>query len=138
MSEAEEDARDWLVIAGRDFRAFEYLAALPETMVEVCSFHAQQAVEKWLKGLLVKNEHAEPFTHDLAVLIKMLAPFYPGLENEEWVTRAKFLTEFAVRSRYIGHTGPLYISLATFSQVEETLLAFRSFAKEAFGDIWVE
>ncbi|MFI5201629.1 MAG: HEPN domain-containing protein [Candidatus Kapaibacterium sp.] len=43
----------------------------------VCS-HAQQCIEKWMKGIL--NEHSVPFpkTHDLEKLLTLLIPLYPS------------------------------------------------------------
>jgi len=65
----------------------------------VC-FHAQQAVEKYLKGLI--QEHEIPFskTHDLSVLLDLILPVFPELnvlsDDLEW------LSSFAVEFRYPG------------------------------------
>lgn len=65
----------------------------------VC-FHAQQAVEKYLKGLL--QQEGIPFTrtHDLSVLLDLILPVFPDLkklsDDLEW------LSAFAVEFRYPG------------------------------------
>ncbi|MDL1964294.1 MAG: HEPN domain-containing protein [Deltaproteobacteria bacterium] len=65
----------------------------------VC-FHAQQAVEKYLKGLLQKNEITFSKTHDLSVLLNLILPVFPDLkklsDDLEW------LSAFAVEFRYPG------------------------------------
>ncbi|RZB34206.1 MAG: hypothetical protein SRB2_03599 [Desulfobacteraceae bacterium Eth-SRB2] len=65
----------------------------------VC-FHAQQAVEKYLKGLLQESEISFSKTHDLSVLLDLLLPLFPDLsilrDDLEW------LSAFAVEFRYPG------------------------------------
>jgi HEPN domain-containing protein len=69
---------------------------------DAVSFHAQQAVEKYLKAIL--QQQGIPFTrtHDLTQLLKALLPKYPDLasqsDNLEW------LTAFAVEIRYPGES----------------------------------
>jgi len=46
----------------------------------VC-FHAQQAVEKYLKGLLQQNEITFSKTHDLSVLLNLTLPVFPDLKE---------------------------------------------------------
>ena len=56
----------WRLLAERDISVAEHLAA---TMVpiptEIIAFHCQQAVEKYLKGVLVILGEDPPFIHDL-------------------------------------------------------------------------
>lgn len=67
----------------------------------VC-FHAQQAVEKYLKALL--QQEGIPFsrTHDLTQLLRSLLPLFSDLkvlsDDLEW------LTTFSVEIRYPGET----------------------------------
>jgi len=67
----------------------------------VC-FHAQQAVEKYLKALCQQENIPFTRTHDLTQLLKALLPKYPDLasqsDNLEW------LTTFAVEIRYPGES----------------------------------
>ena len=64
-------------------------------------FHAQQAVEKFFKALLVVNGKRPPKTHDLVKLLALAAEFAPKLD----VFRAdcEFLSPLAVVSRYPGY-----------------------------------
>jgi HEPN domain-containing protein len=65
----------------------------------VC-FHAQQAVEKYLKGLLQQNEIAFSKTHDLSVLLNLILPVFPDLK--ELSDDLEWLSAFAVEFRYPG------------------------------------
>ncbi len=65
----------------------------------VC-FHAQQAVEKYLKGILQEIEKPFSKTHDLSVLLEPALSEFPELsvlaDDLEW------LSAFAVEFRYSG------------------------------------
>lgn len=65
----------------------------------VC-FHAQQAVEKYLKGILQEIEKPFSKTHDLSVLLKLALSEFPELsvlaDDLEW------LSAFAIEFRYPG------------------------------------
>lgn len=73
MKQPEELARRFLTLADRDLRAFRKLSDDLEIDDEVVGFHAQQAVEKCLKAVLAKHRVEVRKTHDLQVLIELLA-----------------------------------------------------------------
>ena len=52
-----------------DAEAMQWLASKSEISDEIIGFHAQQAVEKWLKAVLGSREIAFEYTHDLHRLI---------------------------------------------------------------------
>ncbi len=93
-------AKEWLNKADEDFRVAEReLAAEPPAFSAVC-FHAQQAVEKAMKALLVDLGVDFPRTHDLKFLqdlIKRKTPVFNDLE-EALVN----LSVSAVEVRYPG------------------------------------
>jgi HEPN domain-containing protein len=66
---------------------------------EVC-FHAQQCAEKYLKALLEELGEPVPRTHLLEDLIVLLIAHYASLHSLR--RGAKFLTSFAVATRYPG------------------------------------
>lgn len=95
--ELEEAAR-LLMAARSDLRALEALAADPEQENDVVGFHAQQAVEKSLKAVIVRSSLELPYTHDLGFLLDTLAEhrvFVP-----EAVAQSDWLTPWAVATRY--------------------------------------
>lgn len=73
MKRPEDLARRFLALADRDIRAFRKLSDDPEIDDEVVGFHAQQAVEKCLKAVLAKHQVELRKTHDLQLLIDLLA-----------------------------------------------------------------
>ncbi len=78
-------AKEWLNKADEDFRVAEReLAAEPPAFGAVC-FHAQQAVEKGMKALLVDLDVDFPRTHDLKFLLNLIkskTPVFNDLEGE--------------------------------------------------------
>ena len=73
MKRPEDLARRFLTLADRDIRAFRKLSADPEIDDEIVGFHAQQAVEKCLKAVLAKHCVELRKTHDLQLLLDLLA-----------------------------------------------------------------
>ena len=78
-----------------DLDVAQRLNALGEVHPSYICFHAQQAAEKALKGLIAAFELNIPRTRDLARLIGLLPPF-----ATEWIRDATLLTPYAVASRY--------------------------------------
>lgn len=95
--------RDWLRIARSDLALAS--APLPSgVLLESLCFHAQQAAEKSLKGLLVSRHVAIPRTHSLRMLIDLIgARISVPAEIEE----AAVLTDYVVTGRYPGDFEPV-------------------------------
>ena len=93
-----DQARRLLALADRDIKAFHVLKEAPEiSLVTVC-FHAQQAVEKSLKAILILHGIEFRRTHDLYELAHLLidnahnTPFTPEELGK--------LTPYAMALRY--------------------------------------
>ncbi|MGN6816893.1 MAG: HEPN domain-containing protein [Solirubrobacterales bacterium] len=84
---AEEDAT-----AAREF------AANPEISDRIIGFHAQQAVEKWLKAAMALHGIRQARIHDLGRLLQILQN--EGVELPENSNRLDELTIYAVPLRY--------------------------------------
>lgn len=84
--------------ATEDAVALREFAANTEIADTVLGFHAQQAIEKWLKAVLARNAVGFEYTHDLRHLVALIEdaridfPF-----DTPTVVR---LTEYAVPLRY--------------------------------------
>jgi HEPN domain-containing protein len=93
-------AKEWLTKADEDYRvADRELAAEPPAFAAVC-FHAQQAVEKAMKTLLVDFGVDFPRTHDLKFLLDLIKGKTPVFNNlEEALVN---LSVSAVEVRYPG------------------------------------
>jgi len=88
---------DWLRHARSDLRLAQARQAGEEVLYESLCFHAQQAAEKALKGVLVFAGVEVLRTHNIAVLVELLPaaiPRIPALQD------AALLTDYAVSTRY--------------------------------------
>jgi HEPN domain-containing protein len=75
------------------------LSADSEVDDESIGFHAQQAVEKWLKAVVASRGEEFEYTHDLRRLVA-LARLDPSDAPPFDIQRAVALTEYAVPLRY--------------------------------------
>jgi HEPN domain-containing protein len=96
----QDHIRQWIAKADVDYRTAEWLLEAPEPIRESIAFHCQQAVEKYIKALLVSVRVEFPKTHDLDELLDLLAtvraPVAADLEG------ISFLNPFGVQIRYPG------------------------------------
>jgi HEPN domain-containing protein len=96
-SVGDEYLRRWLVKANEDITTIDALiSSSPEKHSSAICFHAQQAVEKFLKAFLVYKGIDFPRTHDVDMLLAMCKPLHADAFNIE----LKELTEFGVDVRY--------------------------------------
>jgi HEPN domain-containing protein len=104
MKPPEEAKRElavqWLEKAEDDWRLSRRLQADPEPYPEATAFHAQQAVEKYLKAFLTWHQVEFPKTHDIKRLLKLASTRDPSLTEE--LSDAADLTAYAVEYRYPG------------------------------------
>lgn len=70
---------EWMEYANNDLRSADFLRQLIPQPWEIIAYHAQQAVEKALKGLLVAKDIRPPRTHDLDELIDL----FDGIDSLE-------------------------------------------------------
>lgn len=71
--------RQWVRKAESDLAVAQHLFTLkPAPSDEIC-FHCQQAIEKYLKGLLSEHSLSIQKTHDLSILLQQLLPVDPTL-----------------------------------------------------------
>jgi HEPN domain-containing protein len=89
----------WLKIADADLAAAEHNLATGFPHHWVTAFHAQQAVEKFLKAYLVARGDVDfPFSHNIRQLRLRVAGLDPALA--ESIVAADPLTPYATWSRY--------------------------------------
>jgi HEPN domain-containing protein len=81
-----------------DLQACRLLAEDTDIDDSIVGFHAQQAVEKALKGALVLVDVELPRTHDLALLVEQVEAAGTTVPDE--LTGADWLTPWAAELRY--------------------------------------
>ncbi len=90
--------REWLDRAEQDAATAEFLLQMRPRPDEIIGFHAQQAVEKAAKAILVSTSVTPPRTHDLVFLHQLL-----DRETNMDIDRMQLfsrLTPYAVEHRY--------------------------------------
>ena len=98
MPPKQELVRSWLTKAGNDLIMAERALAGEGAIVDAACFHAQQAVEKALKAVLVLREIEPPRTHHIGVLLKRCGRIDERLTGMS--EKLRWLTSFAVDVRY--------------------------------------
>lgn len=92
----EKDYREWLRFAESDRRATQVLLA--DGFYEHCVFYCQQAVEKLLKAIIVKQTgERPPHTHNLRALLERVQAI--AIPNEI-AHSVSTISEYYVGSRY--------------------------------------
>ena len=74
------DVRSWIHKAARDLLAGDHERAADPPILEDVVFHAQQAVEKVLKGFLAWHDRPFRKTHDLVEIGHACVAIHPSLE----------------------------------------------------------
>jgi len=98
MPDGPEPVRRWTKKAEGDLRAARLLLAANPPEPDAVAFHAQQAVEKYLKAYLAHLGVDPPRTHDLITLFDLIAPHDDRLEPLR--ESARPLSPLAVQVRY--------------------------------------
>lgn len=88
----------WLERAESDLAIAE--ADIPGAFLEDHCYHAQQCVEKAVKGVLLCHAGRFPYIHDLSELVNCLQE--QGISVPDFVEDAVSLTPFSVDGRYPG------------------------------------
>ncbi len=91
-----DDPREWLGRARSNLAHAE--DDRPEVALEDLCFDAQQAAEKAIKALLVREKVRLPYIHDLAQLLRLVQD--TGIEPPPEIWKADQLTVFATTLRY--------------------------------------
>jgi HEPN domain-containing protein len=139
MSGADPDDRwldvlGWLRVAGSDQRTVRVCLTADPPLVDVATFHCQQAAEKLLKGFLAQAKVHIRKTHDLDTLAELVVGHFPAVSVLLAPMRA--WTTWSVAYRYPGEDGPepeptveeLFQALDLISQLDAAL---RSLAPDA-------
>ncbi len=95
-----EFVRQWMHKAEADLATAHHLSVTRIDLGFAIGFHAQQAVEKIAKAVLVWHQVEFFKTHDLTRLAQLLAQVDPRLA--EVIRAADELTSYAVEARYPG------------------------------------
>jgi HEPN domain-containing protein len=96
--------QEWLLRAKSNL-ALASLSGSEEIYLEDLCFEAQQAAEKSIKSVLLKNNIPFRYIHDLAELLTLVEQ--NGINLTEDVRNAASLTDYSVEARYPGPFEPV-------------------------------
>lgn len=91
---------EWLNHAMSDLALARLGVEADDVLPEQVCFHAQQAVEKAVKSVLLYHRIRFPLIHDLEALIGIAR--HEGLALPAWADDVAMLTPYAVETRYPG------------------------------------
>jgi len=94
MTDAEY-IKEWISKAEKDIKTVEIMKEV-EDVTEIVCFHCQQAVEKYLKALLIAYDVEFPKTHNIDFLLKQSIKIDTNFE----IFMGNSLSEYAVDMRY--------------------------------------
>jgi len=97
--------KQWVGKGDIDYQTAGRLLRDDEPIRESIAFHCQQAVEKYLKAVLVSRQIEFPKTHSLAQLLDLISGFAPALATA--LADTVPLTPFGVQIPYPGDIAEL-------------------------------
>lgn len=129
MSEQFDEIKEWIEIADHDLGSAKVIYLhLPEYF-ETIAFHCQQAVEKYLKAVLIFHQIDFLRSHDLIYLLELLSR---KIEIDEMKFKDAFsINSFGVQIRY-----PNKIIKLSKEEIESAIKIseeFRNFAINILG-----
>ena len=95
-----ELVRQWLARADNDLETAKFLFASGRPFFSAICFHSQQATEKYFKALLTWHQIEFPKTHDLELLLSLIASTDSALAAS--LTEVALLNPYGVEIRYPG------------------------------------
>lgn len=117
-----EVVREWVIKAENDLTNAVHTLKLKEKCpTDTVGFHAQQAVEKYLKALLVYQNIDFRKTHDICELMTLLPK---DLQPVLSLSEQELLTDYATVTRYPGDYEPI-----SLFEVRKAVAIVRRFRK---------
>ncbi|HHW58426.1 MAG TPA: HEPN domain-containing protein [Clostridia bacterium] len=96
MTNGQAEYKQWLEYADSDYKAAAEL--LKTDLHNIVCFHAQQAIEKFLKAYLVLNGINPPKIHSIILLLKVCMEL--SEDFAKFKNNAKIIDMFYIPSRY--------------------------------------
>jgi len=119
----KKQTRDWVLLADGDLCAAEIILNDESHLTNICAFHCQQAIEKYLKAYLIEKSVPLIKTHDLIKLNGMINEVESiGIDEKKLFA----VNEIYIETRYPGELGLVPSGMPTNEEAKE----FIEYAKE--------
>jgi len=129
MNDLLEEIKDWIEKADHDLGSAKVIYLHLPDYFDTIAFHCQQAVEKYIKAVLVFYKIEFQRSHDLIYLLELLSR---KIEiNESWYRQAVSLNAFGVQIRYPNKT--IHLSKDEIETAIRISEDFRNFAIKIIG-----
>jgi HEPN domain-containing protein len=126
------DPLSWFEKGDRDFALVQDMLPNQFTYPDLICYHCQQAVEKYLKSLIVQKGLPLKRTHDLEELLDILATSGMSILEEDYDNALK-INDYAVLIRY-----PSTNSDPSESDVKEAILIVEHFRNIVTGVLGIK
>jgi HEPN domain-containing protein len=110
----KEQAEEWFERGKHDIEMAQLLCD-KRGYIDIITLHIQQALEKYMKGLLVYNGREYKRTHDLTLLLNMIGEFNKNLK--EFSDLCNIASKFYIEDRYPPGQLPEY----SYEEIERIL-----------------
>ena len=119
----EKILKEWVEFARMDFLAAKHLYEhmYPKPLEIIC-YHCQQAIEKFLKGVLISKGVTIKKTHDLGLLAEMLQEYTEM--DEKYLEMCDDLTPYKETRRQIAHGYTYYYDFKNDSEIKYLIILF--------------
>ena len=129
MSELIDEVKEWIEKADHDLGSAKIIYLYMPDYFDTIAFHCQQAVEKYLKAVLVFKKVELKRSHDLIYLLEILSRY---IEIEEMKFRNAFiLNNFSIQIRYPNKI--IKLSKEELENAIQILEEFRIFSVNIVG-----
>ena len=119
----EKILKEWMEFARMDFltakHLYEHMYPKP---LEIICYHCQQAIEKFLKGVLISKGVTIKKTHDLGLLAEMLQEYTEM--DEKYLEMCDDLTPYKETRRQIAHGYTYYYDFKNDSEIKYLIILF--------------
>ena len=119
----EKILKEWMEFAEMDFltakHLYEHMYPKP---LEIICYHCQQAIEKFLKGVLISKGVTIKKTHDLGLLAEMLQEYTEM--DEKYLEMCDDLTPYKETRRQIAHGYTYYFDFKNDSEIKYLIILF--------------
>ena len=112
----KKQVEDWVLLADKDLCAAEILLNMDNPLTNIVAFHCQQAIEKYLKALIIEKDIPMIKTHDLIKLNGLIKEIEDtGIDEQKLMV----INEVYIESRYPGDLGLMPDGMPSDAQAKE-------------------